>query len=79
MTPNQIVERHINILPGVGVLGVLRHLNYQPWYALAEFVDNSVQSAEAHRRDLRKANGSRYRLEVRVDYEGAGDGRLTVG
>jgi hypothetical protein len=31
------------------VLSVLRHLNYKPWYALAEFVDNAVQSFRANR------------------------------
>jgi hypothetical protein len=34
----------VNIRPGVSVLSVLRHLNYSPWFALAEFVDNAVQS-----------------------------------
>ena len=34
----------VNIRPGVSVLSVLRHLNYRPWFAIAEFVDNSIQS-----------------------------------
>ena len=34
----------VNIRPGVSVLSVLRYLNYEPWFALAEFVDNAVQS-----------------------------------
>lgn len=34
----------MNIAPGVSVLGILKHLNYKPWYALAEFVDNAIQS-----------------------------------
>lgn len=38
----------INIRPEVNILGVLRHLNYKPWFALAEFVDNSVASALSH-------------------------------
>ena len=38
------VARKVNIRPGVSVLSVLRHLNYSPWFALAEFVDNSLQS-----------------------------------
>lgn len=38
----------INIRPEVNILGVLRHLNYKPWFALAEFVDNSVASALTH-------------------------------
>jgi len=35
----------ISIRPEVNILGVLRHLNYKPWFALAEFVDNSLVSA----------------------------------
>lgn len=35
----------INIRPEVNILGVLRHLNYRPWYALAEFVDNALVSS----------------------------------
>ena len=34
----------ISIRPGVSILSGLRHLNYRPWYAVAEFVDNSLQS-----------------------------------
>ncbi|MBX3433301.1 MAG: ATP-binding protein [Pirellulales bacterium] len=34
----------VGIRPGVNILAVLRHLEYKPWYALAEYVDNSIQS-----------------------------------
>lgn len=34
----------IDIRPEVNMLGVLRHLNYKPWFALGEFVDNSLAS-----------------------------------
>ncbi len=34
----------VGIRPGVNILAVLRHLEYKPWYALAEYVDNAVQS-----------------------------------
>ena len=29
--------QRVSIRPGVSVLAVLRHLNYKPWFALAEF------------------------------------------
>ena len=35
--------KSVDIRPGVSVLSVLRHLNYRPWFAIAEFVDNAVQ------------------------------------
>lgn len=39
----------VNIRPEVTILSVLRHLNYRPWFALAEFVDNSLQSYISNR------------------------------
>lgn len=39
----------VDIRPGVSMLAVLKHLNYQSWYALAEFVDNSIQSYQQNR------------------------------
>ncbi len=34
----------IEITPGMGVYRVFRHLKYKPWFAIAEFIDNSIQS-----------------------------------
>lgn len=34
----------VDISPSDNMLGVLPHLNYEPWFAIAEFVDNAVQS-----------------------------------
>ena len=33
--------RTVSIRPGVSVLSVLRHLNYKPWFAMAEFVETT--------------------------------------
>ena len=41
---NRDKHEAVSIRPGVRVLSVLRHLNYKPWFALAEFVDNALQS-----------------------------------
>lgn len=59
----------VNIRPGVNVLSVLPHLNYKAWFALAEFVDNAIQSSINHRRKLREANGSDYKLRVDIDFD----------
>ncbi len=45
-------------------------LNYRPWYALAEFVDNSLQSALTNLEELREANKGDYRLVVEIDARG---------
>jgi hypothetical protein len=34
----------VGISPGVGILSVFRHIKYKPWFALAEYVDNAVDS-----------------------------------
>lgn len=51
MQPNlrdiSLSQKHVSIAPGVSVLGILKHLNYKPWYAIAEFVDNAIQSHQA--------------------------------
>lgn len=67
----------VSIAPGVSILGVLSNLNYEPWYALAEYVDNSIQSAAKSLLLLRKVE-SNYQLRVDIQYDGAGAGRLVI-
>jgi hypothetical protein len=57
---------------------VLRHLNYTPWFALAEFVDNSVQSFSQHRAALEKADGRKYKLRVDIDLDLTQPARISV-
>lgn len=61
------MTRKVDIRPGMNILSVLRHLNYQPWYALGEFVDNSVQSFLARREEINKAEGGEPKLCVEID------------
>jgi len=68
----------INIRPGVTILSVLRHLNYKPWFALAEFVDNSVQSYLSCRERLMAEEGRGFQLKVEIEYDDSGDVRLVV-
>ena len=56
--PPQPLEK-VSIRPGVSILSVLRHLNYKPWFALAEFVDNSIQSYVENQAALRAAERAR--------------------
>jgi hypothetical protein len=42
----------VNIRPSVSILSALRHLNYKPWFALAEFVDNAVDSYLKNKKEL---------------------------
>lgn len=68
----------VNIRPGVSVLSVLRHLNYTYWHAIAEFVDNAVQSFVTNRAALTAADGSRRPLEVKVLIDQADGGTIIV-
>jgi DNA-cytosine methyltransferase len=70
--------KRINIRPGVSMLSVLRHLNYQPWYALAEFVDNAVQSFVSERHDIQRVDGKSAVLRVDIEFDPADAGRLTI-
>ena len=68
----------VSIRPGVSILSVLRHLNYRPWYAVAEFVDNSLQSFLDHRADLERVEGPDFRLRVSIELSAVDGGRLVV-
>ena len=66
----------VNIRPGVSVLSVLKHLNYKPWYALAEFVDNAVQSALENAEALSAAASGNYQLRVDIEFDA--DGQIII-
>jgi hypothetical protein len=68
----------IEIRPEVTMLGVLRHLNYKPWFAIAEFVDNSLQSYLSHKQALHAVEGADFRLKVAIEMSAAGGGEITV-
>lgn len=59
----------IDIRPEIGVLSALQHLNYKVWYALAEFVDNSLQSAIDNAEALKALHGPAYRLQVDISVD----------
>lgn len=46
-------EIELNIQPQASILGVFSRLNYKPWYALAEFVDNSTASFFGHQQIMK--------------------------
>lgn len=70
--------KKVDIRPGVSVLAVLRHLNYRPWFALGEFVDNAVESFSKHRGTLEKIEGKGLRLHVDVDIDTTSPARISI-
>jgi len=76
-SPSKPLEK-VSIRPGVSILSVLRHLNYKPWFALAEFVDNSLQSYLDNKEALESLHGRNFRLQVRIDVESAPTPRISI-
>lgn len=72
------MTRTVGIRPGVSMLSVLRHLNYKPWYALAEFVDNAVESYRKNADRIRAADGQQACLRVAVRLGTDADPRIIV-
>ena len=68
----------VNIRPGVAILSVLRHLNYRPWFAMAEFVDNSLQSGLDNKKALLQTDGANYQLKVEITFDPTDGGRITI-
>lgn len=77
-----MVETHslapIEIRPEVTMLSVLRHLNYKPWFAIAEFIDNAIQSYVANKDALTAVHGSQYRLKVDVRIDSTAPGQIVI-
>lgn len=68
----------IEIRPEVTMLSVLRHLNYKAWYAIAEFIDNSLQSSIANEEQLNALHGGKFQLKVDIKIEASGLGQIII-
>jgi hypothetical protein len=71
-------QQRVSIRPGVGILSVLRHLNYKAWFAMAEFVDNSLQSYLQNREALQQLHGPKFRLKVEIEVERSDETRIKI-
>lgn len=68
----------IEIRPEVTMLSVLRHLNYKPWFAMAEFVDNAIQSLTANNDQLQVLHGGKFQLKVDIKIDTSGPGIIVI-
>ena len=57
----------VSIRPQVTVLSVLKYLEYETWFALAEFIDNSIDSFLKNQITLKKIEGDSFKLEVNIE------------
>lgn len=62
------MSRKINIRPSTGVYATYKNIKYDPWTAIAEFVDNSTQSYYDH---VKQLESTKYwdGLDVEITYE----------
>ena len=58
----------IEIRPKVTMLKILRHLDYKVWYALAEYLDNSIQSFQSNLKVLREIEGDDFKLKINIEF-----------
>lgn len=68
----------VNIRPGVSMLQVLKNLKYTYWHALAEFVDNAVQSYQANHEALAASDPLFRPLRVDIQLDPRDGGTLTI-
>jgi len=61
------MAKKLNIRPTSGVYATYKRLSYQPWTAIAEFVDNSTQSFFDHKNELMSQKYAKG-LRITIDY-----------
>lgn len=61
------MSKKINIRPTSGVYATYKRLSYEPWSALAEFIDNSTQSFYDHKEELLSIKYSKG-LQIEIEY-----------
>ena len=67
----------VDIRPDVAALRIFRNMSFTAWYALGEFVDNSISSAIKNTQQLKELNGPDYELRISINFD-KDDNSLTV-
>lgn len=71
--------KKVSIRPEVGMYSLFPHMNYKPWFALGEMVDNSIGSYIANREKLRALHGNNFKLKIDITFSQSGkDARILV-
>ncbi len=70
-------QEKVNIRPQITMLSVLKYLEYETWYALAEFVDNSIASYLKNEIQLKALEGDDFKLKVNIEINEA-DKKITI-
>ena len=59
----------VDIRPDTAALRMFKNLTFKPWYALGEFVDNSISSGIKNFEILKAFNGSDYAVRVSITFD----------
>ena len=60
-------QNKVSIRPQVTMLSVLKYLEYETWFALAEFIDNAIASYLKNEVAIKAVEGNTFKLEVRIE------------
>ncbi len=71
-------KEEVDIQPESNILTVFSRLPYRPWYAVAEFVDNSIQSYFDNKSRLKATDGKKSGLKIQIEYSQRDGGTLTI-
>ena len=62
--PNLMSQQNkVSIRPQVTMLSVLKHIEYETWFALAEYVDNAIASYQKNEKVLKELHGEDFVLK----------------
>jgi hypothetical protein len=70
-------SKTVSIRPGVSILSILKHIEYDPWYALAEFVDNAICSYQKYEKQLKEIDGRSVKVIVHIELNDI-DKKITI-
>lgn len=70
-------QDRVNIRPQVTMLSVLKFLEYETWFALAEFVDNAIDSYLKNEKLLKALEGQEFKLQVSIEINDA-ENKITI-
>ena len=76
-SPAQGMAFDVDIRPDVSALRLFKSLSFTPWYALGEFVDNSISSYLSNRQRLEQEYGPDYALRIDITIEQT-SGRISI-
>jgi hypothetical protein len=72
-----IQQNKVNIRPQVTMLSVLKHIEYETWFALAEFIDNAIDSYIKNEKLIKQLEGNNFILNVKVEINEP-ENRITI-